>query len=77
MPIKTNRCEACRQPLRSRRATRFCSPACRTMAWRRARTRAITAAITQLQLENVAFRQRVGELEHLVGQLKTQRWTRR
>jgi cell division protein FtsB len=55
--------------------------------WRRDRERehenlvvrlhAETATVARLQTENARLRQRVAELENLVGQLKTRLWAKR
>jgi predicted nucleic acid-binding Zn ribbon protein len=67
-------CAACGQPIEHGRASQVCSPACRTARWRQIRVAETAATIALLQTENAMLRQRVVELEHLVGQLKTRLW---
>ena len=54
-------------PSTGRRAGRVCSPRCRIARWRQARVAAHAAELAQLHAENIALRQRVAELERLVG----------
>ena len=42
----------------------------RIARWRQTRAEATAATLARLQAENAALRQRVGERERLVGQLK-------
>jgi hypothetical protein len=53
-----------------RRPQRVCFPRCRIARWRQTRAETTAATLARLHAENAALRQRVGELEHLVGQLK-------
>jgi predicted nucleic acid-binding Zn ribbon protein len=64
-PPAPGSCVICGRPVPGCRQT--CSPRCRVAAWRRDRAREHTATLAQLLAENAAFRQRVGELERLVG----------
>jgi hypothetical protein len=49
---------------------------CRTAQWRRDRERKHAATVARLQAETARLRQRMAELENLVGQLKTRIWPR-
>jgi predicted nucleic acid-binding Zn ribbon protein len=71
-PPAPGSCVVCGQPVAGRRQT--CSPRCRVAQWRRAREREHAATLARLLAENTALRQRIGELEHLVGQLKRRLW---
>jgi hypothetical protein len=53
---------------------RVCSPRCRIARWRQARVEATAATLARLHTENATLRQRVAELERLVGQLKRRLW---
>jgi uncharacterized protein involved in exopolysaccharide biosynthesis len=57
-----------------RRPQRVCSPRCRVASWRALRAQETAATLARLLAENAALRQRVGELERLVGQLKRRLW---
>jgi hypothetical protein len=73
-PLAASLCEVCGHPLAGRRSPRVCSRRCRIARWRQARAAAHAAELAQLHAENAALRQRVGELERLVGQLKRRLW---
>jgi hypothetical protein len=49
-------------------------PRCRIIRWRVRRAHEPAATLARLRAENAALRQRVGELERLVGQLKQRLW---
>jgi predicted nucleic acid-binding Zn ribbon protein len=63
-------CAVCGRALTGRRPQRVCSPRCRIARWRQARAEATATTLARLEAENTALRQRVGELERLVGALK-------
>jgi hypothetical protein len=65
-----------RPPLTGRRPQRVCSPRCRIARWRQTPAGEAAATVTRLQAQNAALRQRVAELERLVGQLKRRLWPR-
>jgi predicted nucleic acid-binding Zn ribbon protein len=69
-------CPICGQPVAEGRPTRTCSARCRVAQWRQGRATETAATVAQLQTENQTLRQRVRELELLIGKLKD-RWTRR
>jgi hypothetical protein len=56
------------------RRQRVCSPRCRIARWRQTRAAETTAVISRLHAENATLRQRVAELERLVGKLKRRLW---
>jgi hypothetical protein len=67
-------CEVCGVAVTGRRAGRVCSPRCRIARWRQARAEETAATLARLHAENATLRQRVAELERLVGQLKRRLW---
>lgn len=76
-------CAICGEPVAEGHPTRTCSARCRVALWRQTRDRDHATVVAQLQEENqrlrrhvVALEQYVGELQHLVGNLKS-RWRRR
>ena len=68
-PHRARLCEVCGAAITGRRAGRVCSPRCRIARWRQARAEATAATLARLHTENATLRQRVVELERLVGQL--------
>ncbi len=75
-PSEAGLCAVCGRPLTGRRPQRVCSPRCRIACWRQTRARETAAEVAGLHAETVALRQRVAELERLVGQLKRRLWPR-
>jgi predicted nucleic acid-binding Zn ribbon protein len=73
-PIDPGLCAVCGRPLTGRRPQRVCSPRCRIIRWRVTRASETAATVARLHAENATLRQRVGELERLVGQLKRRLW---
>jgi predicted nucleic acid-binding Zn ribbon protein len=69
-PHTARLCEVCGAVVTGRRAGRVCSPRCRIARWRQTRTEATAAELARLHTENATLRQRVADLERLVGQLK-------
>jgi hypothetical protein len=67
-------CEVCGATVTGRRAGRVCSPRCRIARWRQTRADETVATVARLHAENATLRQRVAELERLVGQLKCRLW---
>jgi Phage integrase family len=73
-PLEPGLCAVRGRRLTGRQPQRVCSPRCRIARWRQTRARETAATIARLLAENAALRQRVGELERLVGQLKRRLW---
>jgi predicted nucleic acid-binding Zn ribbon protein len=73
-PLDAGLCAVCGRSLSGRQRQRVCSPRCRIIRWRARRAQETAATLTRLLAENAALRQRVGELERLVGQLKRRLW---
>jgi hypothetical protein len=73
-PPEAGLCAVCGRPPSGRRPQRVCSPRCRIARWRQTRADETAATVARLHAENAALRQRVGELERLVGQLKPRLW---
>ena len=63
-------CSTVAYPFQRRVIGRVCSSRCRIACWRRTRADETAAEVARLHAENAALRQRVGELERLVGQLE-------
>jgi hypothetical protein len=57
-----------------RRPQRVCSPRCRIACWRETRADETAATLARLHAENATLRQRVAEVDRLVGQLKRRLW---
>jgi hypothetical protein len=67
-------CAVCGRPLTGRRPQRVCSPPVSHRPLASDAAGEAAATVTRLQAENAALRQRVAELERLVGQLKRRLW---
>jgi predicted nucleic acid-binding Zn ribbon protein len=74
MPHTTRVCVVCGSSLTGRRAQQVCSARCRIARWRQTRALETAGEIARYQAENTALRQRVAELERLVGRLKERLW---
>ena len=68
-PHTARLCEVCGVAVAGRRAGRVCSTRCRIARWRQVRAEATAATLARLHTENATLRQRVAELERLVGRL--------
>jgi hypothetical protein len=73
-PLDPGQCAVCGRPPTGRRPQRVCSPRCRIARWRQTRALETAGEIARYQAENTALRQRVAELERLVGRLKERLW---
>ena len=73
-PLGPGLCAVCGRPLMGRRPQRVCSPRCRIACWRETRADETAATLARLHAENATLRQRVAELDRLVGQLKRRLW---